>query len=506
MKITYIYPPLFKGFHPMATRMITENLLRNKNLEVYFSDIPVRTYTSRIHETIYEHIMAGATTKFSPAILSFLEQRYIVNNIFYVFMTHGYFDEYILKDFDTPYVLISVINFCDLIIVKHLLEKNKRVVVGGPLINIGLSPAFIRDFLHSMGIDRARLADDMIIVSGNIDLTTDLYAIIKDWKDADITRNTYGTLYECERDFLQEYYDDSSVTPVHFGFNNRCWYGKCKFCTYRGLPKMDFLEDVEDTKVVNNIHKLMIQFGSRDIRLIDSYYYVHRPQVQNILEQIKQYNITIYSGVTLLKRREYIEFVNKYVDCLLIGLESTSDFSLDQVDKGYTYQDVKSALDNVIRYLDKKISLELSVILDLPCKNVEDVKANYERILDIKQRLLHEGFNASVHMNTLSVFPNMELLYGRNGFLKRSDDPAEMVISSGKNYLIHLLRRAGMDRSLVLPSGSVMLDKDSSQRLYYGYISSDVPVIRYDIEGKVLPSDLNLVDENTIREILTRRP
>ena len=40
MKIAYVYPPLFKPFYPMATRIMTENLLRNKNFEVQFSRIP----------------------------------------------------------------------------------------------------------------------------------------------------------------------------------------------------------------------------------------------------------------------------------------------------------------------------------------------------------------------------------------------------------------------------------------------------------------------------------
>ena len=70
MRITYVYPPLFKGFYPMATRMITENLLRDKNLEVEFSDIPVKTYASNVPEKIYDQIMARATAKFNSNILT----------------------------------------------------------------------------------------------------------------------------------------------------------------------------------------------------------------------------------------------------------------------------------------------------------------------------------------------------------------------------------------------------------------------------------------------------
>lgn len=504
MRITYIYPPLFKGFYPMATRMITENLLRDKNLEVEFSDIPVKTYASNVPEKIYDQIMARAITKFNSNILAFLQQKYMVNNIFYVFMAHGYFDEYILDEFETTHVVITCINYSDLIIVKHLLETNKKVVMGGPLVNIGLSPEFIRQFLHKTGVAESKLNNDLIIVSGNIDLTTDLYEIIKDWKDADIINNNCGTMYECERDFLQKHYDDAPNIPVHFGFNNRCWYGKCSFCTYKKLPKMDFLENMEDAKVIDNIHNTMGKFKATHIRFVDSYFQTYDPSVRNILEHIKDYDITIYTGITLLKNKDYIEFVNKYVNCLLIGLESTSDFSLKYVNKGYTHKDVKLAFDNVIRYLDRKVFLEISIILDLPCKDKNDVRANYEKIEYIKQRLLDEGFNAAVHMNTLSISPNLELILIKNGLLRYSNERSYADISSGKNYLIYLLREAGMDNPLLLPSGCVMVDSHSPHNLLYGYASPDTQIIRYDIDGNVLPSDLNLMDENTMKRLLLR--
>ena len=40
MKLTYIYPPLFTPYYPIATRMITGNLQRNEKLDVTFSEIP----------------------------------------------------------------------------------------------------------------------------------------------------------------------------------------------------------------------------------------------------------------------------------------------------------------------------------------------------------------------------------------------------------------------------------------------------------------------------------
>jgi hypothetical protein len=503
MKVTYIYPPLFKSFYPIATRIITENLLRDKNLEVEFSDVPVRVYPSGVQEEIFERIMSEAVSRLSPNEVTFLEQKYIIYNLFYIFMAHGYFDEYILGDVDSNYVIVSVINFCDLLIVRPLLERNKRVVIGGPLINIGLSSTFIRQFLLRMGTDPSRLRDDMIILSGNMDLRTDLYRMIKDWRDAAISENQYGTIFECERDFLSQYSDGLPSTPVHLGFSNRCWYGKCRFCTYKGLPEMDLLTNVQETQVIRNIRKLMSSFNSTHIRFIDSYFNTTTPRVQHILDQISDYDITVYSGITMLKRRGYIEFINKYVNCLLIGLESTSDFSLKCVNKGYTYEDITEAINNVVSYLDKGVFLEISVIADLPAKNREDVQANYRNIFEIKNRLENQGFRVGLHLNILSVFPNLELLYVKDPLLKHSYDPSQMALSTGKSYLISLLRKSGMDNPPQLPSGSVLVDTHTPN-LQYGYVSSDVPILRYDVDGNLLPSDLNLIDEDILKGVLER--
>jgi len=503
MKITYIYPPLSESFYPLATRMITENLLRDERLEVEFSDIPVKTFSEDIYNPLYDDIILNAPSKFPSNIVSFLKRKYVKNVMFYIFMTHGYFNSNLFKDFDSEYVVVTCISFCDLIIVKHLLKNNKKVVIGGPLINIQLSPTFIRDLLQKMGIEQTKLNDNLIVVSGNIDLSTDLYSIIRQFKDTTISYNEYNTLFQCERDFLQEYYDDSALIPVHLGFNNRCWHGKCKFCTYKNIPKMEFLKDAEDDKVVGYIHNVLKRFKSNKIRFVDSYYHAYTPRVKQIFEAIKEYDMTIYSGILLLKDRDYIDFVNRYVNRLLIGLESTSDFSLKYVNKGYTHQDIEVAIDHIINYLDRDIFLEISVILDLPSKDDNDVKRNYRDLYDMKQRLVQAGFKVGIHMNILSILPNLELLSLDNGFLKRSDDKSKMDISSGKNFLNHLLRQAGMDRPSLLPSDCFILDQ-YSRDLHYGFISSDIPVIRYDIHDNVLPSDLHLMDEGLTYDILKR--
>lgn len=505
MKIQYIYPPLFKPFFPMATRIITENMLRNKNLQATFSDMPVRAFSSNIDEELYDGILSKAATRFSPNVMRFLRQKYMVNNIFYVFMAQGYFDEFILIDTEDEYYVFTCLNFCDLLIVKHLLEQDRRVVLGGPLVNIGLSPSFIRNFLKTMGVSTSRLAENLIILAGNIDLTTDLYQFIKDWKDAAITENDYGTVFDCRHDFLKDFYPDTTSVPVHMGFSNHCWYGKCKFCTYRELPRMNFLADRSATEISDSIRNLLKKFGSDHIRFIDSYFRSSSPRVTEILEQIKEFHMTVYTGISMLKDPKYITFLNRYMDCLLIGLETTSDFSLKQVDKGYTLKDIEIAVDNMIKYMDRSIFLEISLILDLPCRDAEDVRTNYAKVAEIKERLTGEGFRVAFHMNILSTFPNLELLHTSERLLETSRDPSQVNLSSGKNYIINILRECGMDKPLQLPRQAILPDEQNEHNLAYGYISSDIPIIRRDIHGKILPSDLELMDEEVMKAILTRK-
>jgi len=505
IKVAYVYPPLFKPFYPMATRIMTENLLRNQNLDVHFSHIPVKTYASGKDEALYDGFMEKAASRFSSNVTSFLEQKYMVYNVFYVFMAHGYYDAFIREDFEAEHIIFTCINFCDLLIVRNLLENGKKVVMGGPLVNIGLSPDFFRHFLFSMGVEKSKLQDNLIIISGNVDLSTDLYQIIKNWKDGQITQNDYGSVYDCRRDFLMPHYQGKSAIPVHLGFNNWCWYGKCKFCTYKELPRMDFLKNLETQGTVRAIHETMHGFDSQHIRFIDSYYRPHSPVVQEILQQISQYHITIFTGITLLKDRNYIEFINQYVNCLLIGLESTSDFTLKHVSKGYLYQDIEQAVDNMIQYLDRNIFLEISVILDLPYRDADDVRENYRRIATLKDRLDDAGFRVAVHMNILSVFPNLELLYTEDAMLKRSFDSNEIASSTGKNYLIHVLKASGMDQPSQLPSSTVLVDENNAYDLRYGYISSNVPVVRQDVNGKILLSDLEIMEEDVMKRILLRK-
>ena len=505
MKIQYIYPPLFKPFFPMATRIITENLLRDKNLQTTFSDMPVRAFSSNIDTELYNGILSKADSRFPPNIMRFLRQKYMVNNIFYVFMAQGYFDEFIQADTDDEYHVFTCLNFCDLLIVKDLLERNRKVVLGGPLVNIGLSPSFIRNFLKTMDVPSSRLAENLIILSGNIDLTTNLYQIIRDWKDAAITENDYGSVFDCRHDFLEDFYPDKRSIPIHMGFNNHCWYGKCKFCTYRELPRMNFMADRRPIEISDSIHSLMGKFGSDHIRFIDSYFSSSSLRVKEILEQIKNYHITVYTGISMLKDRKYIEFLNRYTNCLLIGLETTSDFSLEQVDKGYTLRDIEMAVDNIVKYMDKSIFLEISLILDLPYRDAEDLKANYRRIGSLKERLTREGFRVAFHMNILSTFPNLELLHTKEKLLEPSENRSQMNISTGKNYIISILRECGMDKPLQLPRQSYLQDEQNEYNLAYGYISSDIPIIRRDIHGNILPSDLELMDEDVMEAILMRK-
>jgi len=89
--------------------------------------------------------------------------------------------------------------------------------------------------------------------------------------------------------------------------------------------------------------------------------------------------------------------------------------------------------------------------------------------------------------------------------LKRSFDSNDMASSTGKNYLIHILKQSGMNQPSKLPSGMVLVDGNNAYGLRYGYISSNVPVVRHDINGKILLSDLEIMEEDVMKRILLRK-
>ena len=195
----------------------------------------------------------------------------------------------------------------------------------------------------------------------------------------------------------------------------------------------------------------------------------------------------------------------KYVNTILLGLETVSDFALKNIKKGYTWNDIQEAVDQMIMHMDRNIFLEISTILDLPFRDEEDARTNYQRILEIKGRLEEAGFKVGIHMNILSLFPNLELLTQKPSYFGISDRKEDMEHSTGKNYFIHLLKQAGMDAPLLLPSGKLIADRENPAGLDYGFLSSDLPVMRYDVQGRILPSDLNLMDEAVIKGILKRK-
>jgi hypothetical protein len=49
------------------------------------------------------------------------------------------------------------------------------------------------------------------------------------------------------------------------------------------------------------------------------------------------------------------------------------------------------------------------------------------------------------------------------------------------------------------------VDENNAYGLRYGYISSNVPVIRHDVNGKILLSDLELMEEDVMKRILLRK-
>jgi len=319
--------------------------------------------------------------------------------------------------------------------------------------------------LLDIGTDKEKLCN-VILVRGYVDLETDFVRIIDNWVDTTITENKLWTIYDCVDDFLLKYkniikrfYSNPALNVV---FEQACPYKKCTYCNHQYLPDVNFVKDVDS--VVRNIHTLTSAYKTDTISIADSYCNFNKIQKQ-ILEEVNCYKITIYSGIMALQSIKHIEYINKYIFQILVGMESTIDSTLSFIKKGYTYDHIMKAVDNIIKYMDKDTWIIFNAIIDLPTLSIQDSILNLNRMKEIWKRFRFEGFN-NFHFNPhgLCIDPGTSLM--DNNLLRKTKNP-----TCGENYF---------------------LDKIDNYPFLPDYMNTSFS--RFDLNGIQLPSDFELMD------------
>jgi radical SAM superfamily enzyme YgiQ (UPF0313 family) len=360
--------------------------------------------------------------------------------------------------------------------------------MGGSICNL-FTTGEIRRQLIDLGTN-TELLNKLVIIQGYIDLKTDIVEIIRGGRDYSIPYNNFSTIWDTRNNYI------SSMKPLfkHFSisntwytvlFGNDCWYKKCTFCNVENNCTQDFIKDSDPDKVFQHIDDLLKEFGS-DTIYIDDPYFVFTIQKEDIIKKIRQkgYKVALTTGIHLLLREEYIRKLNQFVDKVFIGLESTSNFALSYINKGYNYPKVLAAADKMLKHLSSHIQLKVFIIQDLIMKDRKDIVQNYLRLIDLKNKLRKGNFKEiRYYPMSLTIFNSPDIISKTKHMkITKSNDFYPSGIWRMYNYLTNNL---GLSINPILKK--VVL-----------------PYQRIDLDGNILPSDFDVVPKDIFADAILR--
>lgn len=375
-------------------------------------------------------------------------------------------------------VLMTTMGKANFYLIKEILNSGRKVVLGGPYLPIFTS-ATLRQFLVNLGVEQRKVEDNLIFVYGFVDLTTDFNTIINQWKDTTIENNRLETIYEVS-DFRA---DIDRIKHVGLVFNLECIYGKCKFCSRKLSLNGNFLINADSTVVVDNIRKLSRNIGSEAMYVSDDYF-IFTKKTLDILDQVSDKNFEIQTGIHALLNENYIKNVNKHVKTIKIGVETATDYGLGAYGKGFTYNTIKKAVDQMIKYMDRDKFICFNVIVDSPQRDQDGIRTNYKRLSEIQDKLRGAGFsNFEYSVYALSVNLSPELLNGNY----KIDREAPNKYLAGMSYLIRSVRP--IDNSLSINKGGLPL------------IPYNEAIVRMDEHGDYLESDMIVMGNDYLSEL-----
>jgi len=478
MKITYMLSPTTPYItHSQASNILSENLKRDERLDVSFN-LSILSLSMRIlsEKNALMEIMGDSTVE------TVYKKPQLAQNFLRIlgglFSNNEEFFQQVNYTIKTEIVLMTCWTIHSIPLIAYLLNSGRRIVMGGSFCN-SYPTEFIRSILKEAG---AQNLENLVVVRGYAGVNTDIHKIIIDWKDVDLPETDFRDMWISNGDHIKDYLNLLSrcrgVDNTYYSvtFNNNCWYNKCKFCKLRDKKQPDFIVNVSVEELYENMIQNIQSYKSNNI-LINDNYFVFTDKNKAILKRLRKdgYKVQVLSGIISFNSERYLKDVNEYIDEVAIGMESTLDFSLDYITKGYTWNDIKRSMNNMIKHLDKDKSIRYLAIIDLVCKDQEDIIQNYQNMLTMRDTL--SGFNRIAFSFTpLQLFPSVGMVEDTD-FLKVKDGQV-----SGMWYVYKYLERRGIEVN-VAP-----------------YLM--MPFERYDINGDLLLSDFEYVSSEVMNGIL----
>lgn len=472
----------------VGCRVLTENLLRNPNFDVTF-----------LNYTITSSYMTQKTIE--PWVIEMMKKHPVMGecastwfNMFRVTYGNYHHVDYLIDELKTEYLFYSCsLTMFEFHAIAKILNSGIKIIIGGPLLET-FSFKEIRNIISEMVEEK--FMKNLLIIKGYVDLTTDLYAIVKKWEDYQITENDFSTFWDCIEDytvdkiqtmkrfskhmdlsFLKNFYPENYSV---FILDNRCWWGKCKFCIYPFFNPIYFTGGASHEKVANNIIQAANRHGNRYIFFANDYFRF-TDDYKKILDILiaNDIKIVIFSGIQSLLDKKYIKNVQKYVSAIKLGMESFSDFSLDYINKGYNYDAIKKVKDILINEVSNDTFILGNIIIDLPVKNQEDAILNYERALEFKQDIRNAGFNFNFSSKLLTIGKEAINQFCDGKIIKYNDTEDNI---SGRYLLFKYFKETGISKD------------DIYKKMSY-------PLLRFDNNGKELPTDFDLIDYKLAKKV-----
>lgn len=487
MDLTYMLTPTTTYIvHTQASSIMAENLMNDSRLNVRFN-VDILTFNFNIvkeKNRIIEEIGDNPRNAFEVYCQN--SRQNLLRAIASSQSNSVEFIESSIKNIKTELVLVTTWTIYNLPYVKYLLDHGKRVAMGGSFCN-AYSIDRIRDVLKNMGSTEEQLKN-LIIVKGYIGSKTDIYKIIKDWKDIEIPNYDFLDRWESTGDYMKKYLElvkrARGGMPTYYSvtFDNNCWYNKCKFCKIRDKVQPDFIKETSAQQVYENIAQNMREYGSTHMVLYD-FYFLFTEKNKEILSKLRKdgFRIFVLSGIIKLMDQRYLENVNRYVDGLSVGLESTTDFSLNYINKGYGWKEIQESMEQMRKYLDKDKIVRYLTILDLIMKDKQEIIDKYDNLVEMGDRLTGYGFESvGFSATSLQMFPDVAIIKNTNHLKILKDN--KNSTSSGVWYVYDYLgKHFGIKNDVV---ADMMM-----------------PFERYDIDGNLLKSDFEYIDINLIKRM-----
>jgi len=155
---------------------------------------------------------------------------------------------------------------------------------------------------------------------------------------------------------------------------------------------------------------------------------------------------------------------------------------LKYIRKGYTKIAIDKAFNNIMNTCNKKLDFNISLIMDLPVKYKSSVIENYKSLKELNRKLRNDKrFSVVLTPKLIEIGGHMRQTFIDNKHLKEANLSSEIVC--GKYRFWKILDELNIQTPDI-------------------YKLRSTPLQRFDIDGNIVESDLDLLSEDLIKELL----